>query len=55
VIIFFRENFKIMLEVAGGPEMGMMMSGMGTETIMRFVTGGYKRYIANKDRLVQGA
>lgn len=28
--IFFSENVKKLLEEAGGPDMGMMYSGMGT-------------------------
>ena len=45
--MFFRENLKIALESAGGAEMGAMMSGMGVDPIMNFVTTAYKRYREN--------
>lgn len=37
VVPFFRENVRIMLEKAAGPEMGLMVSGMGTDMIMKFI------------------
>jgi hypothetical protein len=51
VVVFFRENFKIMIEAGAGPEMGMMMGGIGTDSIMKYVTVGYKRYQENKEKL----
>lgn len=50
VVIFLRENFRAMLAVGGGPEMGMMMSSMGTDTVMNYVTLGHRRYRMNKDK-----
>ena len=41
---FFRENFRIMLEVAGGPSMGGMISGMGTDSMLTAVINSYKSY-----------
>jgi hypothetical protein len=49
VVIFFRENLKIILESAGGPEMGAMISGMGIEPIMGFVTKSYAKYREMKE------
>ena len=44
VVVFFRSNFRILLEAGAGPEMGSMVAGMGTETIMSYISSGYKRY-----------
>ena len=51
VVIFFRENFKALIQAGAGPEMGMMIGGMGTDTLMQYVTKAYTRYRQNKDRL----
>jgi hypothetical protein len=48
VIVFFRENIRILLEVAAGPEMGAMVSGLGTDTFMKLVTRAFIRYKENK-------
>lgn len=37
VITFFKQNISIMLEVAGGPAMGGMISMMGTGQVLNFV------------------
>lgn len=50
VVVFYRENLKTMLLTAGGPEMGGMISSMGTETAMQYVQKGYKRYKELKER-----
>jgi len=50
VVVFFRENLKIILEIAGGPEMGAMMSGMGIEPVMTFVQNAYRKHRENKFR-----
>ena len=39
-----------MLEVGGGPEMGVMISSMGIEPVMNYVTMGHRRYKENKER-----
>lgn len=51
VVIFFRENFKKLIELAAGPEMGMMVSMLGTDTIMNFVTKAFTRYRSKKAEL----
>jgi hypothetical protein len=51
VVIFFRENLKVMIEAGAGPEMGMMLSGMGTDTVMKYITLAYNRYKSNKEKL----
>lgn len=50
VVVFFRSNFKVMLEVGGGPEMGAMIGTMGIEPVMKYVTMAHKRYRENKER-----
>lgn len=50
VVIFFRHNFKVMLEACNGPEMGAMMSGIGIEPIMNYINVGYRRYQDNKTK-----
>lgn len=50
VVIFFRHNFKTMFEVSSGPEMAAMISGIGTDTVMNYITIGYKRYQENKSK-----
>lgn len=52
VVIFFRENFRLLLEVAAGPETGAMISGLGTDAIMRYITKAYNRYRENKHKRV---
>lgn len=44
VVVFFRENLVVILEVASGPEMGAMLSAVGTDTVMNYITMAYKRY-----------
>ena len=51
VVIFFRENFKTVIEAAAGPDMGMMVAMMGTDTIMNYVTKCYTRYRERKVQL----
>lgn len=48
VVVFFRDNFKALLIAGAGPEMGMMVSMMGTDTIMRYVTSANNRYKERK-------
>eukprot|EP00347_Sterkiella_histriomuscorum_P022410 403338593 len=50
VVVFLRSNFRVMLEVGGGPEMGGMISSMGIEPVMNYVTMGHRRYKENKER-----
>lgn len=50
VVVFFRANFRVMLEVGGGPDMGGMIGMMGIEPIMNYVTMAHKRYRENKDK-----
>ena len=38
-----------MLLEAGGPETGMMMSMMGTETFMKYIISGYNMYKQEKE------
>lgn len=38
VVAFFRANFRVMLEVGGGPDMGGMIGMMGIEPVMKYVT-----------------
>lgn len=45
VVVFYRENFRVMLEVGGGPEMGAMISTMGISTIMNYITLAHRRYL----------
>jgi len=44
VVIFFRENLKRVVEQAVGPEMGMMVAMMGTDSIMKFITKSFSHY-----------
>lgn len=48
VILFYRANVRIQLEVAGGPEMGMLLSSMGLEKAMGLITSAHQRYSQNK-------
>lgn len=50
VVVFFRTNFKVMLEVGGGPEMGAMISSMGIDTVMNYITLAHRRYRENKEK-----
>lgn len=50
VIIFFRKNLEKVLTEMGGPEMGMMISMMGTETSMTFIINSYKTYEVEKEK-----
>jgi hypothetical protein len=50
VVVFFRTNFRIMLEVSGGAEMGAMMSTLGLDTVMNYVTLAHRRYRENKEK-----
>ena len=49
VILFFRANVRVQLEVAGGPEMGGMMSAMGLEKAMNLITNAHQNYLQNKE------
>jgi hypothetical protein len=51
VVIFYRENLKLMIEAGAGPEMGSMLSGLGTDTIMKYITTAYKTYKENQEKL----
>jgi hypothetical protein len=51
VVIFFRENLKRVVQQAVGPEMGMMVAMMGTDSIMKFVTKSYSHYKEKKAQL----
>ncbi len=53
VVVFFRQNFRVVLEAGAGPEMGSMVGGLGTDTIMNYVTIGYRRYQDNKAKRLQ--
>ena len=48
VVIFCRENFKVLIEAATGPEMGMMIGMLGTNTIMDYITKSYASYKQRK-------
>jgi hypothetical protein len=48
VVIFFRENFKTLIQVGAGPEMGMMIGTFGTDTIMNQITKAFARYKERK-------
>jgi hypothetical protein len=50
VVAFFRHNFHVILEASSSPDMGAMLGGVWTETIMSFITLAYKRYQANKEK-----
>ena len=49
VVIFLRDNFKAMIQAGAGPEMGMMIGALGTDTIMNFVIKGYDKYREKKE------
>jgi uncharacterized protein YrrD len=51
VVVFLRENFKALIQAGTGPEMGMMVSAMGTDTIMNYVTKAYQQYRERKEQL----
>jgi hypothetical protein len=51
VVIFFRENAKVLIEACSGPEMAGMLSAFGTDTMMQYVTLAYSRYQTIKDRI----
>jgi len=44
VVVFLRENFKKLIQAGTGPEMGMMIGALGTDTIMNYVTKAYRKY-----------
>lgn len=50
VVVFFRENLKLLLEVGAGPETGAMLSGIGTDAIMRYIIKAYNKYRENKQK-----
>lgn len=52
VVVFFRENFKEMLMLAAGPEMGMMVGMMGTDFIMNQVNSANNRYRERKAAII---
>jgi hypothetical protein len=39
------------LQEAGGPEMGMMLSMMGTDNFMSYITKSYQIYTVEKERI----
>ena len=51
MVIFLRENFKTLIEVGTGPEMGMMIGALGTDTMMGYVTRSYSKYRELKEQL----
>jgi hypothetical protein len=55
VVIFFRDNFKDLIIAGAGPEMGMMIQMMGTDTIMRYVNSGYSRFKDRRSVIVAAA
>ena len=54
VVIFLRDNFKALIQAGAGPEMGMMIGALGTDTIMNYVTKAYAKYREKKDQLKAG-
>lgn len=44
VIVFFRENLKTLVEIGVGEELRMMISAMGNNVIMTYITKAYKFY-----------
>ena len=44
VVVFYRENFRVLLEAGAGPEMGSMVSSLGVSTVMRYITLAHQRY-----------
>lgn len=49
-VVFFRENFRVLIEAGAGPEFGPMMGGMGINSLMRYITLGYNKYKENKQK-----
>jgi hypothetical protein len=49
--VFLRENFKKLIQAGTGPEMGMMIGALGTDTIMNYVTKAYAMYQDKKQKL----
>ena len=52
VVLFFRENFRVLIEAGAGPEMGSMMGSVGADKVMSYISLAYKRYRLNKDKLL---
>lgn len=52
VMIFFRDNFKALLIAAAPPDMGMMISMMGTDVVMKYIIAGNNRYRERKSVIV---
>ena len=48
VVVFYRENFKVIIRAGAGPEMGEMLGGIGTNTVMQYVTIAFTRYREKK-------
>jgi hypothetical protein len=50
-LVFLRENILNLIKEGTGPEMSMMVSMIGTDTIMNLITSNYQRYKENKAAL----
>jgi predicted lipoprotein len=50
-VVFLRENILNLIKEGTGPEMSMMVSMIGTDTVMKLITTNYQRYKENKAAL----
>jgi hypothetical protein len=50
-VVFLRENILNLIKEGTGPEMSMMVSMIGTDTVMKLITTNYQRYKENKSAL----
>jgi hypothetical protein len=50
-VVFLRENIINLIKEGTGPEMSMMVSMLGTDTVMKLITSNYQRYKENKPAL----
>jgi predicted lipoprotein len=50
-VVFLRENILNLIKEGTGPEMSMMVSMIGTDTVMKLITNNYQRYKENKAAL----
>lgn len=51
VVIFLRENVRILIETHAGQDMGPIMGAMGTESIMKYIISAYEKYKVQKEQL----
>jgi len=49
VVIFLRENILNIIKESTGPEMGMMIGMLGTDTVMNMITKSYSSYREKKE------